>query len=208
MTKNALYFDCLIGVKLIKKDINIIKTLVEKLEDKKLIDSYFWLYQNSYVSIKFHILDINRKIEIENKIEEILKQIELKKQSDYDFEKLSYEHEKNPNGDIDKFGEEGAKIFYEFMNICCHFNLAQLKPENEIYKKLPKEFFKEKFIHSFLNSSGLNYLDEANFHLERFISNLYLAIGNKNQELINNFVNRLKELVEKYNTEFQKSQSS
>jgi hypothetical protein len=161
--------------------LRFIKPLVQKLRSEFKIAAYHFLHEPDN-EIRFRVLtssdDIEKVIGLINNAKGMLQVRDIK------YPEHPYAEEK------DAFGEDGWRTTYKYLEAGSDFALDLIDPNA---KKGP-QFNIIAFSHYFLNQSGLNILQEANFHATVANERMSIILTLSLQELGNHLMEKIGQL--------------
>ncbi len=163
--------------------LTLIKPLIQTLKRTHRIKSYHFLYEPNN-EIRFRVLTTHSRVAT---ITGLIDNLQTNEQIiEVRYPKIPYDGEKT-------FGEDGWKTTYKFLEAGSDFALDFI---DENLRKTPN-FDRGLIIHHFLNQTGMNPLDELDFHLVNSKERMRLIITNAVlplKEQITQLENRLHEL--------------
>lgn len=131
--------------------LTLIRPLVQRLRSEFNIEAYHFLYQANN-EIRFRVLTTPEMVE---KIQGLINNLRTNENvREIRYPEIPYE------GERQSFGEDGWLTTYKFLEAGSNFALDLMDPD---VRKGPY-FDAGPFVHYFLNQSGLNWLQEVNFH--------------------------------------------
>jgi thiopeptide-type bacteriocin biosynthesis protein len=161
--------------------LRFIKPLVEKLRSEFKITAYHFLHEPDN-EIRFRVLtnsdNIEKVIGLINNAKGMLQVRDIK------YPEHPYAGEK------DAFGEDGLRTTYKYLEAGSDFALDLIDPNA---KKGP-QFNIIAFSHYILNQSGLNILQEANFHATVANERMSVILTLSLQELGNRLMEKITQL--------------
>jgi hypothetical protein len=167
--------------------LKFIKPLLQKLRSKFKITAYHFLHEPDN-EIRFRVLTTPQNVEIVRGLINNAKGMLFVRD-------IKYPENAYP-GEKDAFGEDGWRTTYKFLEAGSDFALDLINPN---VRKGP-QFNIMAFSHYFLNQSGLNILQEANFHANTVNERMSIILRVSLKELGNRIIkemNRLETRIDK-----------
>ena len=159
--------------------LKAIKPAVEALENEKLIQTFHFLFEPNFeILFRVHLNEDASMKRVKSIIAEELKPIEnLCSKIVYD---ENYHGEGAPQADW-SFGSEGWVYAQKFLEYGSRITLLMrevkmgCKPLSS--GRLDSQFNVEKLVHCFLNQAGMDTIQEAHFHIDRYFERMLVAFG-------------------------------
>lgn len=131
--------------------LNLIKPLVQRLRSEFGIKAYHFLHEPNN-EIRFRVLTFRTRVE---KIKGLIDNLQSREQvREVRYPETPYQ------GEREAFGGDGWRTTYKFLEAGSDFALDLIDPN----ARKGSHFNRVAFSHYFLNQSGFNQLQEANFH--------------------------------------------
>jgi hypothetical protein len=161
--------------------LKFIKPLVQRLRSEFRITAFHFLHEPDN-EIRFRVLTIPENVE---KITGLINNAKgLSQVTDVMYPEHPY------SGEKEAFGEDGWKTTYKYLEAGSDFALDLMDPDA---RKGP-QFNRIAFSHYFLNQSGLNVLQEANFHANAVNERMSVILTLSLQELGNRLMGKMDQL--------------
>ena len=161
--------------------LRFIRPLVQKLRSEFKITAYHFLHEPDN-EIRFRVLTTPQNVEKVRGLINNAKGMVLVKD-------VKYPESPYP-GERDAFGEDGWRTTYKFLEAGSDFALDLIDPN---VRKGP-QFNLIAFSHYFLNQSGLNILQEANFHANIVNERMSVILQLSLQELGSHIIEKMNQL--------------